>query len=59
MYVPAEHSTSTIAIGRSASVSSHETRSSRWIVTSRSASSTVSPARAIAYARRPSSLIAL
>ena len=59
MYVPAEHSTSRIAIGRSGSESSHSTRSSRWIVTSRDASSTDSPALAIAYARRPATLIAL
>ena len=36
MYVPAEHATSRTAIGRSGSVPSHDTRSSEWIVTSRS-----------------------
>ena len=38
MYVPAEHATSTTAIGRAGSASSHSTRSSAWIVTSRAAS---------------------
>ena len=35
MYVPAEHATSTTAIGRAGSASSHSTRSSAWITTSR------------------------
>ena len=47
-YVPAEQSHRAIATGRSGSESSQSTRSSAWMVTSRSASSTVSPARAIA-----------
>ena len=38
-YVPAEHSTSTTATGRSGSVSSQRPSSIRWIVTSRGASS--------------------
>ena len=58
-YVPAEHSTSTIATGSPGVVSSQSTSSSAWIVTARGASSTVSPARASAYARRPATLIAL
>src|SRR5688500_1406406 len=58
MYVPAEHATSTIAIGRSGSLSSHVTSDSDSMVTARSFSSTVPPARATAYARRPPTLIA-
>ena len=60
MYVPAEHATSTTAIGplRVRVVPRHEIeRVDRHARAS--ASSTVSPARAIAYARRPPTLIAL
>ena len=57
--MPAEHTTSRIAIGRSGSVPSHSSIVSSWMVTSRSARTTVSPARAMAYARRPPTLIAL
>ena len=40
--------TSTIAIGRSTSLSSQSTSSRRWMITSRGGSDTASPARAIA-----------
>jgi len=59
MYVPAEQRTSISAIGRSGSESSQASSSSEWIVTSRGASSTGSPARASWYARRPSTCTAL
>ena len=54
MYVPAEHATSTTAIGRAGSEASHSSIVASWITTSRGASSTASPRRAIWYARRPS-----